>query len=104
MPSDAVRDDGENTMLTQTLTTEMEEARNLTSAKMNIAFPDTAKPSSMVETSRAVPATHLFEHIDRTTLAERFPFLTCFAISFALLASALFTEVECLKGSGYFWR
>ncbi len=45
----------------------------------------------------------MFEYSARTTLAERFPRLTCFAISFGLLASALITEVECLKGSGYFW-
>jgi hypothetical protein len=46
----------------------------------------------------------MFEYIARTTIAERFPVLTCFAISFALLAAALITEIECLKGSGYFWR
>lgn len=91
-------------MLTQKLTTETTEASVLASARINITFPDTAKPSSMMETSIAAPATHLFQHIARTTLAERFPLLTCFAVSFALLASALITEVECLKGSGYFWR
>jgi hypothetical protein len=46
----------------------------------------------------------LFQYANRTTFAERYPLLTCIAISFGLLASALIMEIECLKGSGYFWR
>ncbi len=38
------------------------------------------------------------------TLAERYPHLTVFAISAAVLLAAITAEVECLRGSGYFWR
>ena len=38
------------------------------------------------------------------TLAERFPHLTVLAISAAVLLAALTAEIECLRGSGYFWR
>ncbi len=38
------------------------------------------------------------------TLAERHPRLTVFAISAAVLLAAVTTEIECLRGSGYFWR
>jgi len=90
-------------MLTQEHTTEMTEVRPfLSSTKINFNFPDLSEPDSEIVTN--VPPPRLFANIARTTLAERFPLLTCFAICFALLASALITEVECLKGSGYFWR
>jgi hypothetical protein len=46
----------------------------------------------------------LFDNIAQTTFAERYPLLTLFAISVGLMACALMTEVEYLKGSGYFWR
>ena len=46
---------------------------------------------------------HLFESVSRITLAERFPVLTCLAIVLGMLATAMITEIECLKGSGYFW-
>lgn len=49
------------------------------------------------------PVTHLFEYVSRTTIAERFPVLTCFVIALGMLATAVITEIECLKGSGYFW-
>lgn len=91
-------------MLTQKQTTEAIEAGVLAATRINVIFPDAPGLKPLVETNRTAPATHLFEHIARTTLAERFPMLTCIAVSFALLASALITEVECLKGSGYFWR
>ena len=38
------------------------------------------------------------------TLAERHPRLTVIAISAAVLFAALTAEIECLRGSGYFWR
>lgn len=38
------------------------------------------------------------------TLAERHPRLTVFAISAALFLAAVTAEIECLRGSGYFWR
>lgn len=92
-------------MLTQKQTTRTIEAGVLrASTKINVTFPAAPDSKPLPETNRSAPATHMFEHIERTTLAERFPLLTCFAISFALLATALITEVECLKGSGYFWR
>jgi hypothetical protein len=74
------------------------------SCKINVNFPNAIEPDSQEGPSSNVQPPHLFEHIARTTLAERFPLLTCFAISFGLLVSALITEVECLKGSGYFWH
>lgn len=90
-------------MLTQEHTTEMIEVRPVpSSTKINFSFPAPSEPGS--QKMAEVPIPRLFAHIARTTLAERFPLLTCFAISFALLASALITEIECLKGSGYFWR
>ena len=38
------------------------------------------------------------------TLAERHPHLTVFAISVAVLLTAITAEIDCLTGSGYFWR
>lgn len=38
------------------------------------------------------------------TLAERHPRLTVFAISAAVLFAAIAAEIDCLSGSGYFWR
>ena len=50
--------------------------------------------------------TRLFEFAANApaTLAERHPRLTVFAISAAVLLAALTAEIECLSGSGYFWR
>lgn len=50
------------------------------------------------------PSVHLFRHVASMTVAERFPRLTCFAVFLGLLATAIVTEIECLKGSGYFWQ
>jgi hypothetical protein len=50
------------------------------------------------------PTADLFRHIAHMTLAERYPVLTCFAVALGLLASAVVTEIECLRGSGYFWQ
>jgi hypothetical protein len=61
-------------------------------------------PSHSMNDSSNFPALHLFEYTPRTTLAERFPVLTCVAISCTLLASAVMAEIELLRGSGYFWR
>jgi len=38
------------------------------------------------------------------TLAERHPHLTVLAISAAVLLASVAVEIECLSGSGYFWR
>ena len=37
------------------------------------------------------------------TLAERHPHLTVMAISAAVLLASVAVEIECLRGSGYFW-
>lgn len=49
---------------------------------------------------------HLFEFAANApaTLAERFPHLTVLAIAAAVLLTAITAEIECLRGSGYFWR
>lgn len=90
-------------------TTEIMEARtgykpSRTSTEANLTVPSEANSNLAPEEHSNFQAPRLFEYNVRTTLAERFPLLTCFAISLGLLASALITEVECLKGSGYFWR
>ena len=74
------------------------------STKINIDLPDAAPQEIELAADGNLPTPLLFDHIARTTLAERYPLLTCAAISFSLLACALMTEVEALKGSGYFWR
>jgi hypothetical protein len=107
--SDAVRDDGEMTMQIQEQTTEIigagtDYTPSWTSSEQN---SNLAREADVDLTPRAYlnsQTPRMFEYSAQTTLAERFPRLTCFAISFGLLASALITEVECLKGSGYFWR
>lgn len=38
------------------------------------------------------------------TFAERHPRVAVLAISAAVLLSAIAVEIECLRGSGYFWR
>jgi len=95
-------------MQIQEQTTEIIEATEYnpisTSNETNFVFPSeaTAKFGPILDSNSRAP--RLFEYCARATFAERFPRLTCFAISFGLLASALVMEVECLKGSGYFWR
>ena len=96
-------------MQTQELTTQAIDERSMcatfrASTKINLNFPDVIESSSKPDSNLNLTPVDLFKHVGSTTLAERFPLLTCFAISFGLLVSALITEVECLKGSGYFWR
>lgn len=100
-------DQGEKTMQIQEQTTEAIIARPMlprdpASTKTRACF------ASRVESNASTLGTEisrpgLFDYIARTTFAERYPLLTLFAISFGLMACALMTEVECLKGSGYFW-
>ena len=102
-------DHGEKTMQIQEHTTETigvqrKYAGTLTSTKINLNLPSDAISSPALKSGSNPITPPLFEHIARSTIAERFPVLTCFAISFVLLATALITEIECLKGSGYFWR
>jgi hypothetical protein len=102
-------DHGEKTMQIQEHTTETigarrKYARAMTSTRINLNLPSDAISNSTLKPDSNTPSQPLFECLARTTIAERFPVLTCFVISFALLATALITEIECLKGSGYFWR
>ena len=48
---------------------------------------------------------HLFEFVENApaTFAERFPRLTFCAVAVALLLAAISTEIEYLRGSGYYW-
>jgi hypothetical protein len=46
----------------------------------------------------------LFEPLEPMSFPERFPRLTCGFVAFALMASALVAEIDCLSGLGYFWR
>jgi hypothetical protein len=65
--------------------------------------PDLAMPLfTATETSH----NRLFEFAASApvTLAERHPRLTVLAISAAVLSAAIAVEIECLRGSGYFWR
>lgn len=50
------------------------------------------------------PAIHLFEYAQHSSFAERFPRITFFGIACGLLAFALVAEIDCLSGSGYYWR
>ena len=38
------------------------------------------------------------------TFAERFPRLMVTAVAVAVLLAALTAEIDCLRGSGYYWR
>ena len=96
-------------MQTQEQTTEIVEAGtdympSWTSTEYNTKLPRDADLNLAPKAHSNSQNSRMFEYSVRATLAERFPRLTCFAISFGLLVSALITEVECLKGSGYFWR
>jgi len=66
--------------------------------------PSEATSNSALNVDSNSSAPRLFENLAQTTIAERYPRLTCFAISVALLVTALIGEIEYLKGSGYFWR
>ena len=95
-------------MQIQAQTTEVILARPMHSVDLASTGTDADFPSPVVPNATTVSAEisrpGLFNYIARTTFAERYPVLTLFAISFGLMACALMTEVECLKGSGYFWR
>jgi len=82
--------------------TEAVEAETPAGVQANVS-PD-AETNLAIQPSSICPPASLFESVGRTTFTERFPLLTCIVISCGLLAAALITEIECLKGSGYFWR
>ena len=46
---------------------------------------------------------HLFEQIAPASFAERFPRLMFCAVATAILLATVMAEVDCLRGSGYFW-
>jgi len=70
----------------------------------NLDSPIAAGSDLNPQPRRDLETPPLFQYANQTTFPERYPLLTCLAISFGLLASALIMEIECLKGSGYFWR
>lgn len=73
--------------------------RNRTSAANGAIAPPQFTPA---DTSHS----RLFEFAANApaTLAERHPHLTVLAISAAVLLASVAVEIECLRGSGYFWR
>ncbi|MBS1804583.1 MAG: hypothetical protein JST28_14550 [Acidobacteria bacterium] len=75
-----------------------------TSMTVNLNFPNPPEEQTAPDPEAKTQSFRLFDSIAPSTFAERFPLLTFFAISCAILAGALFTEIECLKDSGYFWR
>jgi hypothetical protein len=60
--------------------------------------------STPSEPSLSAPVLHLFEYSQPESIPERFPRLTCLAIACGLIAASLIAEIDCLRGSGYFWR
>ena len=62
------------------------------------------RQKSSWEPSRDVPVLRSFEESQPMRFSERFPRLTCFLITCGIFAAALVTEIECLRGAGYFWR
>ena len=47
---------------------------------------------------------HLFEQIAPSSFAERYPRLMFCAVAGSILLATVTAEIECLRGSGYFWR
>lgn len=65
----------------------------------------TSEQKSASEMMGANPQySHLFAYAQHRSFAERFPRLTIFGIACVLLGVALIAEIDCLRGSGYFWR
>jgi hypothetical protein len=46
----------------------------------------------------------LFSQIAPASFAERFPRLTFVVVAAAILLATATAEIDCLRGSGYFWR
>ena len=46
----------------------------------------------------------LFNQIAPASFAERFPRLTIVVVAAGILLATLTAEIDCLRGSGYFWR
>lgn len=62
------------------------------------------RPQPSIKSNKPDRVLHLFEQSQPLSFSERFPKLTCFLISCAIVATALVTEIDCLRGAGYFWR
>jgi len=88
---------------TRTIEATPKRAAVRTSTIINLNLPSEAVPDPEPKSDTKVETPLLFRNLAPTTLAERYPLLTFLAVSLVLLASALFTEIEFLKGSGYFW-
>ncbi len=86
------------------------EQEQYTCAQFIIPIPDRVSITIAASQKQAnAPELHndrLFEFAANApaTLAERYPHLTVFAISVAVLLTAITAEIECLRVSGYFWR
>jgi hypothetical protein len=74
-----------------------------TSMTVNLNFPNPTEGQIAPDPEAKTQSFRLFDSIAPSTFVERFPLLIVFGISCAILAGALFTEIECLKHSGYFW-
>lgn len=74
-----------------------------TSMTVNLNFPNPPEEQNTPDPEAETQRSRLFDTVAPSTFVERFPLLTFFGISCAILAGALFTEIECLKHSGYFW-
>ena len=87
------------------------EQEQYTCAQIAIEFPERASAStrSAIQSATNSPELNhagLFEFAANApaTIAERHPHLTVFAISAAVLLTAITAEIDCLSKSGYFWR
>lgn len=60
-------------------------------------------PKRLLGTSGSVRVLESFEQLKPMCFSERFPRLTCLLITCGIFAAALVTEIECLRGAGYYW-
>jgi hypothetical protein len=47
---------------------------------------------------------HLFEQIAPASFAEQYPRLMFCVVAATILLATVMAEVDCLRGSGYFWQ
>ena len=87
------------------------EQDRYTCAQFTLQFPDSVSATTRPALGAAISAPavdniRLFEFAANApaTVAERHPHLTVLAVSVAVLLAAITAEIECLAGSGYFWR
>lgn len=53
--------------------------------------------------SSAETSIGLFEQSAPASFAEEFPLLMIFAVAASILVAAIVTEIDCLRGAGYYW-